>query len=213
MYRPKHLPLTDSQLISLGELAYYSAQIENVVDVILNELIDEDPQVGAALTGKLPFGQKASRILELIDLRLEDKKLASRVRRNIGGAKEVMMSRNSLLHSRWSTTENGLTVQIRGRDQRSRIHLEVTEDDLNDTSHQMRLIVQLLEVDWMSIVVKLGRTEPIEGNPNYLTVPNRWAVPGAIVHSGSRNKSDLDRWREGAISTEEYELRTGRTLG
>ncbi|KRE28267.1 hypothetical protein [Agromyces sp. Soil535] len=207
------LPLSDGQLRALGELAYFAAQLENVVEVILDELIDENPGVGAALTGRLPFGQKIERIRAMIPLRAEHDLYSPMLRDHIDWAAESMKQRNLLLHSRWALTEDQVTVQVRGRDFVSRTHLEVTEEDLVDAARQMRNVVQALEIDWAGLVVTLGRTEPIEGTTRYVSVPNRWHIPGKLTPSPSRQKTDLDRWIEGSISRDEYERRTGHELG
>jgi hypothetical protein len=205
--------LSDGQLRALGELAYYCAQLKHVIEVLLYDLIDEDPQVGAALFGSLGFDQRMQRVQALIPIRGEHELFPPSLKDHLVAAREVMQMRNALMHSRWVRMSTGETIQARGKTVANRTRMEVTEEeDLLQAAKSAKHVSHALEIDWAGLMITLGRTEPIDSSSTHVYVPNRWDVEGDVTPSPSRTKTDLVRCMEGSITREEYLRRTGGKL-
>lgn len=199
--------VSDEHLLALGRLAYHAAQLEFIVEVLLNELIDEDPAVGGALTTGMTFAARHQRILSLIPLKDEDELFSPMLRAHLAWAKQAMEERNRLLHSRWVQGEGGAAVQVRGKTITSRVLWEVSVEDVADAARDMAGVVQALELDWAGFVLRSGRTTPVEGRPGFVHTPDRWSVPGDVQPAKSRSKTDFDRYVEGAMTWAEYQQR------
>lgn len=199
--------VSDEHLLALGRLAYHAAQLEFIVEVLLNELIDEDPAVGAAMTGGMSFAARHQRILALIPLRDEDELFSPLFRDHLAWAKQAMEERNRLLHSRWVHREDGSAVQVRGKTITSRVLWEVSVEDVADAARDMAKVFQALELDWAGFVVRTGRTTPVEGSPGFVYPPDRWSVEGEVRPAKSKSKTDQDRYVEGTITWDEYQQR------
>lgn len=204
--------LSPDHLHGLGELAYHAAQLEFIVEVLLNELIDEDPAVGAVLTAGWSFSTRLQRITALMPLRGEDTLFTPIMRNNLIWAKESMEERNRLLHSRWIGRSGEEPVQARGKSPSSRTLLEVTAEDLFDAARGMAGVVQALEIDWSAYVLRAGRSTPVEGRPGFVYTPDRWSVEGDVKPARSRSKTDLDLYVEGKIDWDEYQRRDSPAL-
>lgn len=202
------IPLSDGQLRALGEMAYHAAQLENMLEVILNELVDEDPAVGAALTARMSAMQRVEMIRALIPLRGEDELFTPLLKDSLDSAAQLLQDRNTFLHSRWAQDSGGEPVQVRGKRVSTRVLLRVSEEDLEDLARSMGQMVRALEIDWLGIVVRLGRTTPVPGSDRYIYPPDRWTVEGDVQPARSTQKTDADRYAEGKITHEEYLQRT-----
>jgi hypothetical protein len=204
--------LSPDHLHGLGELAYHAAQLEFTVEVLLNEMIDENPAVGAVLTAGWSFSVRLQRITGLLPLRDEDTLFTPLMRDHLIWAKESMEERNRLLHSRWIGRSGEEPVQARGKTHTSRTLWEVTAEDLFDAARRMAGVVRALEIDWAGYVLRVGRTTPVAGKPGFVYTPDRWSVEGDVKPAHSRSKTDLDLYVEGKIDWSEYQRRESLAL-
>lgn len=204
--------LSDDHLRALGRLAHNAADLENIIEVTLHELIDEDPAVGAALTANTGVSQMLDRVESLAELR----ETTIRVRENlvecVSAARRVLGERNHLLHSRWIVDDaENMTLQVRGKKLQKRVQLEVTVEDIEDAAGRLQVVATNLRIAWAGLVLALGRSEPMHGSSTLVLVPNRWRVTEEVLPSPSRSKSVTQRWVEGKITTAEYEEATGQS--
>jgi len=198
--------LTDDHLRELGLLGVKAAAVENIVRVIANELVDENPEVGTALLGGLGFAQISDRIGPLLTARGVSQRGSQWIREGVSAAKRAMIKRNQLLHSHW-ITEDGPALQIRSQKGAPDYALEIDVEDIEDAVKALDTAWSNLRIGWALLILDFGRNadDPLESRPGMTTVPNRWRIASPPQPSPSKSKTSEQRWVEGKITWEEFQ--------